>query len=165
VGDFNGDLSQDLAVVVKPSVTRLTEINDELANWILVEPRRSRPVRSHAEKVQWEPRTRVNDGDILVAIIHGFEFSGWRDERATQTYLLKNAAGSRMSTEAHADMGRVDPKDKRPRIWGDVIAQSIDGQRGFLYFNGARYGWYDPRSSDSNRTTRTVHGRSLETMR
>ena len=165
VGDFNGDLSQDLAVVVKPSVTRLTEINDELANWILVEPRRARPVRSRAEKVQLQPRTRIDDGDILLVIIHGFEFSGWRDERATQTYVLKNAAGTRMRTEAPADVVRAGTKDKLPIMRGDVIAQSIDGQPGFLYYNGARYGWYDPRSGDPDRTGRTVHGRSLEAMR
>src|SRR5215510_5524918 len=38
VGDFNGDFSQDLAVVVKPEPGKLLEINDELAPWILVEP-------------------------------------------------------------------------------------------------------------------------------
>src|SRR5262245_10189423 len=40
-GDFNGDSSQDLAVVVRPSPGKLLEINDELAPWILVEPVRS----------------------------------------------------------------------------------------------------------------------------
>ena len=165
VGDFNGDLSQDLAVVVKPSVTRLTEINDELANWILVEPRRSHLVRSRAEMVRLQPRTRVNDGDILLAVIHGFEFSGWRDDRATQTYVLRNAVGARMRTEARPGVVRADTKDKLPRIWGDVIAQSIDRQAGFLYYNGARYGWYDPRSSQLDRAARTVHGRALEAMR
>ena len=96
--------------MVKPSVTRLTEINDELANWILVEPRRSHPVRSHAEMVRLQPRVRVNDGDILLAVIHGFEFSGWRDDRATQTYVLKNAVGARMRTEAHAGGAEPTPR-------------------------------------------------------
>ena len=46
-----------------------------------------------------------------------------------------------------------------------MIAQSIDGQAGFLYYNGARYGWYDPRSYQLDRAAHTVHGRALEAMR
>ena len=70
-----------------------------------------------------------------------------------------------MRTEAHAGMARAETKDELPRIRGDVIAQSIDGQAGFLYYNGARYGWYDPRSYRLDRAARTVHGRALEGMR
>src|SRR6185369_6084964 len=39
VGDFNGDGSQDLAVVTKATESALPEINNELANWILEDPR------------------------------------------------------------------------------------------------------------------------------
>src|SRR4051812_38372763 len=40
VGDFNGDGSEDIAVVVRPATKdRLSEINDEVANWILEDPR------------------------------------------------------------------------------------------------------------------------------
>src|SRR5512145_2019955 len=38
VGDFNGDLSQDLAVVLRPTPGKILEINDELAPWIIVDP-------------------------------------------------------------------------------------------------------------------------------
>src|SRR6267154_1021163 len=34
IGDFNGDGSEDLAVVVHPSPGKLSVINDELSNWI-----------------------------------------------------------------------------------------------------------------------------------
>ncbi len=45
VGDFNGDFSQDLAVAVRPVRSKLVEINDELAPWILVNPvQTARPV-------------------------------------------------------------------------------------------------------------------------
>src|SRR5215212_11841649 len=35
VGDFNGDGSEDIAVVVKPAAGKLEDINSEVANWIL----------------------------------------------------------------------------------------------------------------------------------
>ena len=38
VGDFNGDSSEDLAIWVKPLPERLAELNDEFANWTLVDP-------------------------------------------------------------------------------------------------------------------------------
>src|SRR5258707_11015673 len=38
-GDFNGDGSTDLAVITKVSATSLKEINNELANWLLEDPR------------------------------------------------------------------------------------------------------------------------------
>ena len=90
--------------------------------------RRSRiQSRSHAGMVKLPPRVRVNDGDILLAVIHGFGFNGWRDDQATQTYVLKNAAGAGMRTEARQQVVRPDTQDKLPRIRGDVIAQSIGG--------------------------------------
>ena len=38
VGDFNGDLSQDLAVVLKPAPSKLTAMNEDLSPWILRDP-------------------------------------------------------------------------------------------------------------------------------
>jgi hypothetical protein len=164
-GDFNGDLSQDLTVVVKPSVARLREINDELANWILVDLKKPYHSRPHAGMVKLPPRVRVNDGDILLAVIHGFGFNGWRDDQATQTYVLKNAAGTGMKTEARLQVVRPDTRDKLPRIWGDVIAQSMEGQSGFVYYNGARYAWCDPRTYKPDTLARTAHGGTREAMR
>src|SRR5215510_8346045 len=86
VGDFNGDLSQDLAVVVKPTSGKLLEINDELAPWILVEPiHTAKPdpkglpyAKLHAEKMK-RRQVVIDERDNLVAIIHGFQSKGWRD--------------------------------------------------------------------------------------
>jgi hypothetical protein len=44
MGDFNGDGSQDLAVVTKANDDALREINSELANWTLEDPHQV-PVR------------------------------------------------------------------------------------------------------------------------
>ena len=39
------------------------------------------------------PPLRVEENELLLAVIHGYGTQGWRDAQATQTYLLKNAAG------------------------------------------------------------------------
>ena len=94
----------------------------------------------------------------MLAVIHGFQSDGWGDDQATQTYVLKNAAGTGMKTEARLQVVRRDTRDKLPRIWCDVIAQSMDGQSGFVYYNGARYAWYDPRTYKPDALARTAHG-------
>jgi len=35
VGDFNGDQSEDLAVIARPAAGKLDDVNNELANWII----------------------------------------------------------------------------------------------------------------------------------
>jgi hypothetical protein len=133
-GDFNGDFSQDLIVTVKPDPGRLQDINDELANWILVDPL-PRPLT--------EP-VRIDAPDALLAVIHGFGSEGWRNRDATQTYVIKRIADSALISRPHDQAVTPQNEDKLPRVWGDVIEQTISGRPGFLYFNGARYAWFDP---------------------
>jgi hypothetical protein len=40
VGDFNGDGSEDLAVIVRPAPGALPRLNSEYANWISEDPRK-----------------------------------------------------------------------------------------------------------------------------
>ena len=164
VGDFNGDLSQDLAVAVRPQRSKLLEINDDLAPWILVEPvQTAKPVPKgaysalHAEMVK-RKRVVIDEGDHLLAVIHGFQSKGWRDSQATQTYVLKDAVGSKMETQALTQIVWAGNKDKLPHIWGDVIAQAINERYGFLYYNGAKYSWYDSRSYKPEAPARIFHG-------
>jgi hypothetical protein len=167
VGDFNGDSSQDLAVAVRPVRSKLVEINDELAPWILVDPvQTARPgayPESHAEMIK-RRRVVIDEGDHLLAVIHGFQSKGWRDSQATQTYVLKDAVGAKMEPQAPKQIVWAGNKNKLPRIWGDVIAQSINEQYGFLYYNGARYSWYDPRSFKQEGPVRIIHGRGAKMM-
>ena len=174
-GDFNGDSSQDLAVVVSPSPGKILQINDELAPWILVDPvlsakplpKGSSNTEVHAEKIR-RRRTLVTEGDILLTVIHGFQAKGWRDPQATQTYVLKGAAGAEMQTQARKQIVWAGNVERLPRIWGDVIAQSLGDQHGFLYYNGAKYGWYDPRAyqPDSPDLPRRMgHGKVDKAMR
>ena len=88
-GDFNGDGSRDLAVVIKPAPNKLADLNEEFPNWILKDPFSSDQPRI--------PRLRVAADDTLLAVIHGYGPNGWRDSQATQTFLLKNAVGSGMA--------------------------------------------------------------------
>lgn len=166
VGDFNGDFSQDVAVVVRPAPGRLTDINDELANWILVQPLRPPPPaglpypEAHARAAE-RRRVQAEEADVLVAVIHGHEAEGWRDPRATQTYVLKGAAGERFRTRARRELLKTSARGRLPRLRGDVIAQDLGGQTGFLYYDGAKYDWYDPRTYTPPTPARVVHGGAL----
>jgi hypothetical protein len=149
-GDFNGDASQDIAIVVKPNRAQLSEINSEFANWIVEDPRRVLapvPVSRADEAPPAPARTQVVAGDTLLAIIHGFKAEGWRNADAKQTYLLKNATGTEMRTqtitETHQLVKAAADAHPLPYLRGDVIRQVLDGKAGFLYWTGAKYGWYD----------------------
>ena len=132
VGDFNGDGSQDIAVVVKPNADALAEINNELANWTLEDVKetdqstRPRPVK--AEKT-----------DTLIAIIHGVGPKGWRNPEARQTFLLRNATGTDLLAEPAKQSPTTPPTSRLPTSTGDVIRETINGHRGLIYWNGARY--------------------------
>jgi hypothetical protein len=125
VGDFNGDNSEDIAIVVKPGKGKLSKLNSEYANWILEDPRQ--PV--HIKDLKTRPASvTVSDKDSLLAVIHGVKSEGWRSAIAKQTYLLKNAAGESF--------------EKQSSRKGDVIREKLDGADGVIYFTGAKYAWH-----------------------
>lgn len=143
--DFNGDGSEDIAVVVKPNSAQLSEINSENALWIVVDPQRvSPPQKIRAdERLPTPAPVKVEADDTLLAIIHGYKSAGWRNADAKQTYLLKNAVGEEMKAQL-VGAARVNT-DKRPLplLRGDLIWQKLSGKTGCLYWTGAKYGWYD----------------------
>lgn len=150
-GDFNGDASQDIAIVVKPNPAQLSEINSELSNWILEDPRHVLPPAMAARVDQGAtppaPRVQVEAGNTLLAVIHGFQSEGWRNADAKQTYLLRNAAGTEMHTQTSAEARRLFKEAAAahhlPYVRGDLIWQVLDGKTGCLYWTGAKYAWYD----------------------
>jgi hypothetical protein len=89
-------------------------------------------------------RPIVGPQDLLLAIIHGYGPGGWRNPDARQTYLLKHAVGNDMTARSRADAMKIAGKDKLPNLRGDVIVERLGQKRGFLYWTGARYAWWDP---------------------
>ena len=162
VGDFNGDGSQDLAVTVAPAPGRLGEINDELANWIVKDP--FAPAHAGASYGAAARRVLVEEGDGLLAVIHGFGETGWRDARATQTYVLKDVAGDRIKARAQRAALAAGDEGRRPRLVGDVIDETVGGRDGFLYYDGAQYLWYDPRGYRKPPPARVVHGGPVKSV-
>jgi hypothetical protein len=148
-GDFNGDASQDIAVIVQPANGKLAEMNQELPPWILKDPL-ANPDRP-------APPPRIAANDLLLAIIHGYGPNGWRDAQATQTYVLKNAVGSEVKAYTKSDFAISNQGKKTPRLFGDLIAENLAGKSGFLYFNGAQYSWYDPKTFKGEPETRLTH--------
>ncbi|HEY8185077.1 MAG TPA: hypothetical protein VIF64_03350 [Pyrinomonadaceae bacterium] len=149
-GDFNGDLSQDIAVVLKPAPEKLSELNEEFATWIVRDPFATNESRI--------PRLRVAADDVLLGVIHGYGPNGWQDPQATQTYLLKNAVGSGMEAHHAKDVVAANQSKKRPRLNGDVIGQVIGGTPGYLYYVGASYSWYDPKTFKGDPEPGMFHG-------
>ncbi|HEX8455998.1 MAG TPA: hypothetical protein VF656_01655 [Pyrinomonadaceae bacterium] len=151
--DFNGDGSEDIAVIVKPSAAQLSEINHEVANWIVEDPTRVEPpqeIRPGQPTPTPPAPVKVEAGDTLLAIIHGYKSAGWRNADAKQTYLLKNAVGSEMQAQTADEARRANAEHKRPLpfLRGDLIWQKLSGKTGCVYWTGAKYGWYDsPRTS------------------
>lgn len=158
VGDFNGDLSQDLAVILKPAEGKLSELNQEFPRWIAREPLRDVLLPKSkvlAHLVAGGPLAnpaagqtiRFEQADVLMAIIHGYGPEGWRDPEATQTHLLRDVIGTNMRTLPFKGAVKA-YKGIRPfpTIYGDLIQQTLIGQSGFLHFTGGIYGWYDPKN-------------------
>ena len=149
-GDFNGDLSEDIAVVLKPAPEKISDLNEEYPAWILRDPIGTTEPRS--------PRLRVTATDVLLAVIHGYGPEGWRDPQATQTYLLKNAAGSAMQTHAGKEFLTANQGKKLPTLRGDLIGEMLDGKSGYLYYSGSTYSWYDPKTFTGEPDPRRGHG-------
>lgn len=136
-GDFNGDLSQDLAVVLKPVPEKLADINEQHPPWLLRDPRAPHNPRA---------TLRVEKDEPLLAVIHGYGKNDWRDLEATQTFLLKNVVGSNMRVQNGMEFVKNFRLGKKPRPQGDLIGETLKGSEGYLYYNAATYSWYDPKT-------------------
>ena len=134
-GDFNGDGSQDIAVIIKPA--NLDEMNQDLPPWLLREPRSNNPPTV---------RLRIEKHDVLLAVIHGYGTNDWRDPQATQTFVLKNVVGNDLRVESGKAFAKAHSGKRLPRPQGDLIAERLQGTDGYLYYATATYAWYDPKT-------------------
>lgn len=134
-GDFNGDASQDIAVVLKP--VKLDVINQELPPWLVREPR-----ANSIKKDQTPPK--IEKDEVFLAVIHGYGANDWRDPEATQTFVLKNVVGNNLKVHTGPEFVAANSGRKLPRPQGDLIGETIQGTSGYLYYARATYSWYDP---------------------
>jgi hypothetical protein len=148
-GDFNGDRSQDIAIVLKPAPGKLSKMNEELPAWILKDP--------FVAAQPGMPPLRVTENETLLAVVHGYGVNGWRDPQATQTYLLKNAVGPDVKTQPKSEFLIANQGKQMPRLPGDLIGEVLRGRAGYLYFAEVTYSWYDPKSFKGEPETRLVH--------
>lgn len=144
VGDFNGDGSEDLAVTVKASEGALDDINNEMANWVLEDPRNV-PIPSLSNRTPPHRSVRAENGDRLLAIIHGVGPQGWRAPEAKQTFLLKNGGGDRILAQSFGDLRKT--SQPLPPLRGDVLNETLGGKSGFVFWTGAKYAWWPSRSN------------------
>ena len=149
VGDFNGDRSEDIAVIVKTAPGKAADMNQQFPPWILKDP-----------FVKTEPGMtllRVSEREALLAVIHGYGAGGWHDSQATQTYLLKNALGEKIEAKTKADVIAANQGKKLPLLTGDLISEILRGKPGYLYYAGSTYLWYDPETFQGELIARPVH--------
>ena len=150
IGDFNGDASQDLAVVVKPAQGKLADMNEEYPAWLLRDPFLS----ERSER----PSLSVEEREVLLAIIHGYGDNDWRDSQATQTFLLKNSVGNNITVQSTKDFLNGHSGRKLPRPQGDLISETVRGTSGYLYYASSNYVWYDPKTFKPKSAVSMVHG-------
>jgi len=148
-GDFNGDDSPDIAVILKPAQGKLPELNEGSPAWILEDPL--------VPAQPGTPSPRITASEVLLAVIHGYGPDGWRDPQATQTYLLKNAVGSEVKTQSKNEFMTDNQGQKLPQLSGDLISEILHGRSGALYFADATYAWFDPKTFKGEPEKRLVH--------
>ena len=134
-GDFNGDASQDIAVVLKPA--KLEELNQELPPWLV-----RNPLKQTAKPI----RLKIEKDEKLLAVIHGYGTNDWRDPEATQTFVLKNVVGSDLRVHSGKEFVTANAGRKLPRPQGDLIGETLQGTQGYLYYAFSNYAWYDPKT-------------------
>jgi hypothetical protein len=145
-GDFNGDGSGDLAVAVRPALGRLGEINNELlANWIVADPRKAIPF--DPDKAVQTPLTstgpvKIEQNDVLLAVIHGHGPEGWRSPEATQSYLLKGVAAQGLRGVPVRGYPPALAVRRNLNSGADVISGRLAGADGFLYWSHGKYVWH-----------------------
>jgi hypothetical protein len=160
-GDFNGDGSQDIAIVVKPAKDKLEQINSEVAGWLIRDALSGTGIELITMRRNPQaPRTRpiiTEHDDTLLAVIHGHGQAGWRDPEAQQTFLVKNAGLSNMRAQTKKSLRAANKNKVLPPLLGDVINATFAGEAGFLFYTGSSYEWYNARTYQGEIAKRMPH--------
>ena len=143
VGDFNGDGSEDIAVLVHPNPAKLQEINNPQADWIIWNPAKVPLPKPHQRVLKMTSDLKdehVRRSDLLLAVIHGQGAEGWRNPQAYQAFLLRNLMGK---TPVAERFGGGLPFQAKPE---DVLPETVKGIPGYVYWLGTVYAW-QPKAS------------------
>jgi hypothetical protein len=142
VGDFNGDESEDVAVIVRPAPGKLKDINSEFSNWIIQDADKAQvPASGKKVVVLSAPeRPTIAGGEELLAIIHGFGPMGWRNPEARQAYLVKHAAATLLGTAPSISQKAI--RAMRLPVETEIIRQVRNNRKGFLFWTGGVYAWH-----------------------
>ncbi|HEY9282133.1 MAG TPA: hypothetical protein VIP46_01645, partial [Pyrinomonadaceae bacterium] len=142
-GDFNGDGSGDIAVAVRPARDTLGDLNSEFPNWIVADPRAAVPFDPSRAKQPPPPAgpVKIEQGDELLAIVHGHGPEGWRSPEATQSYLLKGVAAQGLRAVPVRGYPPALPVRKDLNARADIISGKLAGADGFLYWSRGKYFW------------------------
>lgn len=141
-GDFNGDQSEDLAVIARPAMGKLDDLNNELANWTIQDADKAF-IAPPGKKVVVPPkqeRPRVEPGEQVLAIIHGFGPKGWRNPDARQAYIIKHAAASFQGTAPSVSQKAI--RAMHLPVETEIIKEIRDNKKGFLFWTGGAYAWH-----------------------
>lgn|SRR5262249_13683754 len=141
-GDFNGDDSQDLAMIVRPAPGKLEDINGELANWIIQDANQYFIPPSGVHVVPLPPPTapKVAEGEEVLAIIHGHGPEGWRSPSARQAYLVKHAAATFLGKSP--SIGQKSIRRMHLPVKTEIIEEMRSNKKGFLFWTGQAYAWH-----------------------
>jgi hypothetical protein len=142
VGDFNGDGSQDLAVIVRPARGKLAEINSELANWTIQDADKAFVPTPGQRVVRMEKpaAAKMMEGESVLAIIHGYGAKGWRDPAARQAYLVKHAAATFQGTAPSISQKAI--RAMHLPVETEIIQEMRGRKKGFLFWTGGLYAWH-----------------------
>jgi hypothetical protein len=142
VGDFNGDQSEDVAVIARPAVGKLDEINNELSNWILQDADKAfiAPLGKAVVVPPKQARPHVERGEQLLAIIHGVGPEGWRNPQARQAYIVKHAAATFDGTAPSISQKAI--RAMHLPIETDIIKEVRNNKKGFVFWTGGVYAWH-----------------------
>jgi hypothetical protein len=142
VGDFNGDESEDLALIARPAPGKLQDVNNELSNWTIQDADKAL-LPAAAKKVVMprnEERPTVANGEEILAIIHGAGPMGWRSADARQAYIVKHAAAKLLGTAPSVSQKAIRAMHLPQET--DIIKQVRNNKKGFLFWTGGVYAWH-----------------------
>jgi len=142
VGDFNGDQSEDLAVIARPAPGKLDEVNNELSNWILQDADRAfiAPPGKAVVVPPKQARPHAESGERILAIIHGVGPEGWGNPQARQAYLVKHAAATFQGTAPSISQKAI--RAMRLPVETEIIKEIRNNKKGFLFWTGGVYAWH-----------------------